>query len=179
MTTLRRLIAFIDPLNRMKDSKNSLLLLEGKGPDYASTLAELLSHKELKILVLELRFDEIKGSSDSGLLPYLEGKIQKPEILHLAGYDKIASGGICRYANELVGSKRFQDLLATLTPQYDWILISSNASPKSAEAESLLALFRLSVITITEETLHDLKNCLQHANKQKNQVAFVMAPQVP
>lgn len=174
LATLRRLIAFIDPKKDVKNLQNTLLLLEGKGPDYSAPFAELLALKGLTTIVLELHFEEIQKRELSGILQYLEGKTKEPEIHHLTGYDKIMSGGICRYANELIGSQRFKDLLGSLTKQYDWVIISSSASPKSAEAESLLDLFPLAAVTITEETLNDLKTCIQHANDRNNKVAFIL-----
>lgn len=173
LASLRRLIAFFD-LQKTNQKSNTLLLLEGKGPNYASSLAELLSLKELNNLVIELNFEGLEDNGKNGMLQYLEGKISEPAINHLSSYDQISSGGLCRYANELMGSQRFHTLLASLTQKYDLIIIASSAMPCSAEAESLLDQFPNAVISVTDETLQDLKYCLSHANKGSNKIAFMM-----
>jgi tyrosine-protein kinase Etk/Wzc len=172
LAALRRLIAFFESQN--KNASNTLLLLQGKGPYYAYSLAELLFLKGLKILVIELNCEKLQEGNKEGLLQYLEGKIDDPAIQHLSEYDKISTGGLCRYANELIGSKRFNALLEAKAQKYDWIIVSSNAMPCSAEAESLLDLFPNAVISVVDETLQDLKNCLSHANQANKKIAFMM-----
>lgn len=175
LSTLRRLIAYIDPQDSTNGSANTLLLLEGKGPNYAVPLAELMSRKGLKVLILELRFDEVGNKDSRGVLQYLEGKIEKPEIVQGESFDRIISGGICRYANERIGSQKLQDLIAELSKKYDWIIINSSAMPKSAEAENLLELFPCAAISVTEETLDDLKVCIARAHDSKHKIAFLLA----
>lgn len=180
LATLRRLIAFVEPSsedNTYRHLANTLLLLEGKGPNYTPSLAELLSRKGRSILVLELRFEEMQEIDTAGILQYLEGKIHEPPIVHLPRYDKISSGGICRYGNELIGSQRFKDLLTLLAKQYEWIIISSSASPKSAEAESLLDLFSFAAVSVTGESMENLRSYIQHAKNPKNKIAFILCEQ--
>jgi tyrosine-protein kinase Etk/Wzc len=170
LSTLRRILAYID----LSGLSKTLLLLEGKGPDYAMPLAELMSFKSVKPLILELRFEDVQEGHGHGILQYLEGKISEPAIQQFPGYDKIASGGIFRYANELIGSRRFRDLLDSLKKKYDWIIVSSSAMPNSAETETLLDFFPNAVVTVTEETLQELHNCIQRVNNGKNKIAFVI-----
>lgn len=172
LNTLRRLIAFMES---SKDQKNTLLLLEGKGPDYSPSLAELLAFKGKKILIIDLYFGPSQDANSSGILQYLEEKTTQPAISKFASYDKIETGGISRYANELIGSQRFKDLLSSLTKQYDWILISSSASPMSAEAENLMDIFPLTAVSITDESIQDIKKCIHYADDKKSKIAFILA----
>lgn len=174
LATLRRLMTFISTQNNSKELKNTLLLLEGKGPRYAAPLAELLALKGLKVLILELHFDEVQNVNNLGVLQYLEGKLEEPTILHFSSYDKIMAGGVCRYANELISSQRFKELLAFLTKQYDWVIVSSSANAKSAGAENLATFFPYTAISISDESVHDLKSWIRYANEQKNKIVFIM-----
>ncbi len=171
LSTLRRVAVF---MAAHKLPENSFcLLLEGRGADYSGSLAELLARKGLKVLVIELRFDEVSSQSSNGMLQYLEGKVDHPQILSLNGYDKIAPGGVSRYANELVNSRRFRQLLDQMKPQYDWVLLSSSACSTTAEAEALLDIFPLAAVTLVNETIQDLRPLLQRVRDNKNQIIYV------
>lgn len=172
LSTLRRLTTFME--TQAIPGHRTCLLLEGKGPDYSGALAALLSRKGMKVLVMELRFDEVNPhASASGMLQYLEGDIDTPGTISLNGYERIEAGGVCRYASELMGSRRFQLLLDTLIPRYDWVLVSSSASPISAEAEKLLDLFPLAVVTVTNETIQEFRLLMQRVKEGKNRIAYV------
>jgi tyrosine-protein kinase Etk/Wzc len=170
--TLRRLVAFMQ--SQSSSLPHTCVLLEGKGPNYANSLAELLSIKGLKALVIDVHFEAVEQNT-KGLLQYLEGKIPKPEILTLNGFDYIAAGGLCRHANEWMGSLRFKSLLETLAPDYDWILISSSASPASVEAETLLDLSPIAAATITDEIIHSLTHLVNRVGEKKNEISFITA----
>lgn len=174
LETLRHLSAFFDP----SSTSRSLLLIEGKGPDYSTHLATLLAMKGMRMLVVQISFDAACPAQESpGLLQYLEGKAPIPKVITEAGYDIIKGGGISRYSLELVTSKVFQELLSKLKSQYDGIIAVSHAKPGSAEAESLLALFDRAIITIADEKLHQLADsiALAEAAGSKKKIAFVIA----
>lgn len=169
LSTLRRLTVFME--SNATFASHACLLLEGKGPNYASSLAELLARRGLRTLVLELRFDETDGSA--GVLQYLEGKVQEPFISSIDEYDKISTGGVCRLANELICSHRFKQLISSLTERYDWVLVNSSVTVKSAEADALLDLFPLAAITVQDGTIQDLQRVLLRVREEKNVVTFL------
>ncbi len=182
LETLRRVTAFISTENTSPQlhSKhlfaNTLLLLRSYGPNYVQLLAELLNKQGFKVLTLDLSFDDPIEAQSLGLLQCIEGKTMQPKIVTGPHYDSISSGGLCRYANELIASRTFQALLTKLSTQYDWILAVSKTPLQGAEAESLLKHFPRAIISITSETHQDLQNCLKAANKTASQLAFVFTP---
>jgi len=179
LETLRRLVAFIEPTKSDVKKHNTLLLLQGNGPNYTASLAELMSLKGYRVLIMELYFDEGIGQESKGIIQYLEGKIEAPAIAHYPAYDKIMSGGASRFASELIGSQKFKDLYQSVKEKYDWIFVCSHAKPKNAETIGLLDLFPNAVVSISDEILQDLTCCIRHANDPGSKIAFIFthAPQ--
>lgn len=180
LETLRRLFSFLLPPKKEGTpltKEKFALLIEGKGPRYAANLAELMFKTGLKILLMPISFDEESDSEElPGLLQYLEGSADQPKIVHGKAFDFISAGGICRFSNELISSPRLEKLMDTLAERYDFILAVSHASPNSAEAEALLEKFNLAVITLTGETLDELKGCIQLANqnRESKKITFLL-----
>lgn len=177
LDTLRRLIGFLQQDKSTAKSApagQTLAILKSLGPNYAPTLAQLLALQGLKTLVIDLSFEE-SAPSDNGLLQYLEGKVNQPAITRQKSYDQMTSGGFCRYANELLSSQLFQDLLSKLKAQYDWILIVSKALPESAEAENLLKISPNAIVSLTGESWQQLRQYLQHARLPHHRVSFIIA----
>ena len=164
LETLRRLISFMNIPNKSRNTLEegatgkSLLILGGAGPEYAPTLAELLAKSGLRTAVVYLAFD--RPTESQGLLQYLEGTAKNLKIIHEAGYDLIPSGGICRYANELLTSARFKAVAADLINRYDWVLFYSSNTCDSVEAETLLEIFPRAALTLTGETLQGISRTL-------------------
>lgn len=181
LETLRRISVFMNNAKasaqknlqeiEKNHSQGNPFLLIGQGPDYSQDLASLIAKKGLRVLLLPVSFDQT-NASQPGLLQYLEGKVSRPMITKNKEYDIIFPGGICRYANEYIGSRHFFALVQELQQQYDWVIISSHAKPDSAEAENLLHLFKYAVITVTDEKWKDLKNCMDTSIPQCR--AFVL-----
>lgn len=174
LNTLRRAMAFIDHTKEIETntiqsiplqiSAKSFLLLQNQGPNYAPSLANLMSKKGLKVLIVDLSFENY-SETGPGILQYLEGTAPEPTITHGKSFDLIHSGGICRYSNELITSQRFLDLIAKYHNKYDWMLITSKASLSSAEAESLLEIFHNALISLTGESWDQLRGCLRAARQ--------------
>jgi tyrosine-protein kinase Etk/Wzc len=172
LDTLRRIIAFLDlanaPSSDSPSEGHSLLLIKGHGPDYSASLAKLMSKKGLKILLLPLSFNTQEDPQYlPGLLQCLERETEEPKINKAKGYDFISSGGITRFSNELIGSHRFHEILQKLMRQYDWVIAVSHALPHSAEAESLMERFHYAAISISDETIDQLKGCIRIAKSQE------------
>ena len=159
LETLRRLQAYFDPSMEAKGVQQ-LLLLQGEGPDYTSELADLFLKRGKKVLTIDLRLNDPAKIATRGLTDYLAGKIQHlPKRLGKHG-DWIAAGSATRYGIELINSHAFKSLLTQLEGEYDWILLNSGALPTSSEGEILLSIFPNAAITLTHETLEDLKQVL-------------------
>lgn len=157
LNTFRRLIAHFENLSIDPRESKTVLILKGKGPDFSNTLAKLLSKKGQKTVKLQLGFKTASSeTAGPGLLQYLEGAVDQPEIQSLDGFDLIPAGGVSRYSEELLRSPRFNTLLNNLRSSYTWILGVSPASIPSAEAENLARLFDGTVVVFTDETLPDL-----------------------
>lgn len=178
LETLRRLSAFFME-SRPKDEqsekipKNTILLLENNGPNYAYILALLMSKNGLKILLVDLCFDDPKENVGGGLLQYLQGG-SEVKITHENGIDKVYSGGICRYANELLCSQKFKSLIHNWQKKYDWVIAFTRFSPCSATAENLLAQFSNAAITLSHETLSQLQSCIRNSNKNGIKLSFII-----
>lgn len=182
LDTLRRLIAFFvteeQPI-RTKSAVPSapgktLLLLVGKGPIYAQSLAELMAKRGLKILIINLCFDSKDDhEQESGVLQYLEGIVEEPTIISKRAYDVILMGGITRHATELIATSRFSTMIDKLQTRYDWIIVCSNAGILSAEAESLMNRFYNVAVTIAGEPLSQL-DAYMHLPGNMHRITFVM-----
>ncbi|MFI5342737.1 MAG: hypothetical protein ACHQUC_00785 [Chlamydiales bacterium] len=174
LETLRRLQSFMSD-HQLADGEQSLLLIEGRGPDYSADLADLFIKKGKKVVRLFLVFDRPAESDQPGLLQYLEGQVSFPVIHRHPLGDYIESGGVTSFSNELLTRDLFSALLMKLKEDYDWIIAVSPALPSSAEAESLTALFPLVAVTIFDETLQQLDPYLKYAADPNKKVTFMMA----
>lgn len=178
LDTLRRLHSYfdqgrpIDPNGRISNSL--LLLIEGRGPNYAFDLADLILKKGEKVLVINLNFDRPSTHHQPGLLQYLQGEVKKPVIITGDRGDYIQAGGVSRFSIELLSSRLFQDLLEELQSKYNWIIPLTHALPSSAEAESLASLFPSIAVTVEKESLDELEpytNLTVHSSKK---VSFIL-----
>jgi len=182
LQTLRRLYSFFENWSEIGEEKKKnvgklLLLIEGHGPDYSYDLAELISFKGKKSVILDLSFDQVSvKESQPGLLSYLENACELPKIVSSSRGDRIYSGGISRFSTELLRSRRFQDLLTQLTQQYDWVIAVTNSYPHSASAESLAQGFPLVAVTVHNEILSDLQVYLDRDKDALKETAFIFAP---
>ena len=176
LETLRRLQTYFDKPASIQEAK-LLLLLEGRGPDYASALAELFSQKGCRVLIMDLHCTESQENSPQGLLQYLQGESDAPPIQKREQWDEMCAGGSNRYATEKIGSPVFGRLIEQLKTKYDWILAVSGVLPCSAEAESLALLFPYLAVTLQRETIEEL-NFYTRFLKQSMQhkLTFLLAP---
>lgn len=178
LEALRHLVVFLETVPRVSSTKGQTvgLILERDGPDYSRNLAMLLTKKGNRVLLIPLAFDQPATRSGNGLLQYLEGTIERPDILKEGICDLIPTGGITRFGHELIGSVRFQNLIKELQSQYDWILIAVAVSVKSAEAAGICQMAASTIITITDQTWDDIRSCLLRASESspKKNVSFII-----
>lgn len=165
LETLRRLLAFVMPTcPTHRPAGEATLMLTGSGPECATDLAQLLVKKGLKVLLMDLSFNQTRElTTEPGLLQYLDRQVAHPTIRPGPIYDFIPSGGISRFSAELIGSPRLQELIRELQRKYDAVLVVSHAPLNSSESEVSLSLFDKIVMTITKETWRDLDHCLREA----------------
>lgn len=177
LDTMRRLIAHFEQGACDRKSAKTILLCLGNGPDFSNTLAKLLAKKGQRTLKIVLGFNrEPKPESLPGLLQYLENKAEKPVIESFDGFDRISSGGISRYSEELLLSPRFLRLLDSLETSYDWIIGVSPVKIPSAEGENLAKIFDGTAIVVTTESLQELIAFSDTLDEQhKNALSFVFA----
>lgn len=176
LETLRRLHGYIDPTvsSSQPAASKKLLLIEGKGPDYSSHLAELLKKRHKKVILLDLNFDQSAKESSKGLLQYLEGSIPFPAIHSTPHGDKIEAGGFTSYSIESLSSSAFKKLIEQLETRYDWVIAFASLSPISAEAESLIPLFSSVAVTLKEEKIDELEYYEQFIQNAETKVSFIL-----
>lgn len=150
LETLRSIVSFLP----RKNTCQTALITENTDVQISNAVASLLTQRGFKVLVLDLAFD--KPTTPTGLLAYLEGKIDAPIIDKENGYSVIAAGGSSRYTAEKIAHKRFQDLLTQLKPNYDWIIAHTNARALSSEVKELRYHFDFAILTISDETQLEL-----------------------
>lgn len=179
LETCRRLITFTMDASKLPSQSpaiipsRTLALIEGNGPDYSHILARLLVLKGLKVIVVHLNFSIAYDKNEKGILQHLDGEVPLNAIIKKGAYDTISSGGVFRYANELIGSKTFATAISTLQNDYDLIIICSNALFNSAEAESLLDIFRVAAVTLKDLPINDLKDMIALAKDPKHHITFI------
>lgn len=179
--TLRRLQAYFDsqvlPESSLNQAPKFLLLIEGKGPNYAFDLAELFLKRGRRVVVLDLNFKESENQGDTlpGLLHYLRGDLTVAPIQKGEHGDWIAAGGESSSVVEMMNSPAFQILIEQLKGKYDWIFAALPALPCSVEAESLLPLFSNAAVSLDQEKTEDL-NFYRHflAQSSQHKVSFIL-----
>lgn len=167
INTLRHL------MNHLVDESKIILLIEGNGPDYSKQLAILAHKKGLKTLIIPLTFQE--GQDDrNGLFDYLEGNSKLPEKYSGGSFDYLKVGHASEYTNELITSKRFHELLATFESEYDLVLLVSNNSANSPEAEAQLNISKRVALTLKGEKLEQLTKYFDKSKgNPDNRVTFI------
>lgn len=168
LDTMRRIVSFINPeeiLESKNNKANTVLFIQGRGPNIALPVAELMSKMGLRVLVIPLSFDQQESDEGQGLLQYLEGSAKEPKIQKGKWFDYIKAGGVSRFSQELITSRSFETLLKENSKNYDCILGISHAMPESAEVESLLHTFSFSAVNLNGETLDKLRALLHSPNK--------------
>jgi len=79
LEVLRRLSLLLKNENRIP---LVVCLVLGKGEDYSTPFAELLTKEGKKVLVVDLDFSKkVKEKNFSGLIPFLRGESKEPSIL--------------------------------------------------------------------------------------------------
>jgi len=165
--TLRKIAGFVHPSSSQK-SHQIVLLIDGNGPEYCRSLAAILSKSCLRILILPLTQTRNSLAQAEGLLGYLEGEQGLPTVIKGDDFDSVLAGKSSLYEAELLTSPRFKEYLASLCENYDYIFVISHASICQSEAETLLKNYDTAVISLSHETLDDLKRSCRTIQEEKD-----------
>lgn len=158
LDTLRRMQHYVDEGKSEEiPGAKLLLLLEGKGPHYAPDLADLFLKRGKKVLTLDLDVNDANKIASPGLLQYLEDTISHLPVRKGKHGDWMAAGGATPYLIEMIHGPAFSKMIDELKRHYDWILAVSTVPPTSGEAESLAASFPCAAVTLTHETIDELR----------------------
>lgn len=168
---MRRLISFLeipDNATSFSNINHWVLMLTGGGVNCTKDLAILLEKKGLRVVIVSLMFND----KNSNLIQYLEGKVDFPFITKGHHYDEIFAGGVDRFAYELLGTPRFDSLLNKLNETYDWIIVVSSISFKSAEGEGLVNMFPNAVVMLQNEMIQDVRDFVSHCPNTRKAFVF-------
>lgn len=148
-------------------------LVLGKGEDYSSLLAELLHKEGRKTLLVDLDFSQKREQRNlSGLLPFLEGKIQEPTVISKAYGAYLPLGGTSLFGDELLKSKTFSDFIAKTKLHYDVVLLALPQKAKDSLPKSFFSCSDVMIVKLAEENYEELLPYFQW-HDDKGTVAFV------
>jgi tyrosine-protein kinase Etk/Wzc len=163
LESMRRIILFLE---KEKSTCPILALLSNKGPNYSHSLADLLSRKGKRVLLIDTSFTS-SSKNQFGFLHYLSHAIEECPIVRTKTFDLLMSGEENLYGTEVLGSKGFTEMIACLKEKYDVILLYNKSSLKSMESQILLPLSDFLILTYGKETLSELKPFTDWANFDK------------
>lgn len=156
LETLRHNAEFLSS-HLKKHEAMTAVLIGGQYPDYSSGLAELLSMRGLKVLVIHYVFDRVVHSDQMpGLWQFIQGQTSTPPIRHHLRYDYLPSGGTTRHGAEYVSDPQFLDLLSQVKQKYDVVLVFSSADAAKAEGVALLKIADAALVTVQQERKEEL-----------------------
>jgi tyrosine-protein kinase Etk/Wzc len=166
LETLRRIAEFL-----VSDPKKSeafvVSCIGGKYPNYAMSLAEILSMRGLKILVVNCIFDQVVHSDDMpGLWQYLNSPPMDLPFKRNSMFDYLPSGGTTRHAAELVGSAKFSNFLSRVKQKYDIVLLFSSADASTAEGHAFLPISDSIIVAVQQEQKKELVVYVDWAEKK-------------
>jgi hypothetical protein len=157
LETLRHMAELI--FSRLPEHESLIALhLGGKHPDFSSPLAELLTLRGLKVVVVQGVFDKIVRPEEMpGLWQYLHGQTDEIPLRRHLTFDRLQSGGTSRYGLEILCGPKAHSLLWELKQRYDIVLLYTAADPTKMEGISLLKLADVALITVQQERREDLE----------------------
>ena len=166
LETLRAMASFL--LERKKES-SVIGLLSRRGSNFCYNLADLLSLQHQKVLIIDCNFDRIITPQDQpGLWQYLHQTLSDLPIRKEKNYDLLTAGGTTRHGVELLASPLFSQVLAECKKRYDLIFLLRQTSLSSQDAEQILHLAHLAIITADEESQDVFKPYLELSRQKEN-----------
>ena len=151
LETLRHIAEFLSSHLKAGEALNTVCI-GGKYPDYSKGLAEMLSMRGLRVLVVQYVFDQVVHSDQTpGLWQYINGEVETPPIRHRLSYDYLPSGGTTRHGAEFISNPKFLSLLSEVKHKYDVVLLFSSADAAKAEGLAHLKIADVAIITVQQE----------------------------
>jgi len=133
------------------------VVLNGK-ENYTPLLGELFHISGKKTLLIEL-FP--RKEEKVGLMDYLTGTVKELIIKRREKFDLIPFGFAHPYAMEILSRRGWPHVLEQLQQMYSVILIVTRTQATHSETQQLMHSLQKVVITLDEESLHDLYPYLQ------------------
>ncbi|MBY5937652.1 polysaccharide biosynthesis tyrosine autokinase [Marinobacter nauticus] len=124
----------------MMDAKNNILMISGPSPGVGKTfvstnLAAIMALADQKVLLIDadmrkgFSHEIFKVSNESGLSDVLSGQCSLSEAIHCSDMAGMLSfmprGSVPPNPSELLMSKRFEELLEKVAPEYDLVIIDT------------------------------------------------------
>ena len=125
---LRKMVVFLGKNQQAKELCPTISILANLGPNYAHSLAHLLTKSGRSVLLIDTSFDE---SGRCGFMHYLSCEIKECPIEHHANFDLLVSGKEYPHGAEVLGSRGFCAMIACLKEKYDAILLFNKSSLKN------------------------------------------------
>ncbi len=166
LETLRRIAEFL--VSHPKKSEALVAsCIGGKYANYTMSLAEILSMRGLKILVINCTFDQVVHPDDlPGLWQYLNSQAMDLFPKNNGMFDYLPSGGTTRHTVEWMGSAKFSNFLSQIKQKYDIVLLFSSADANSAEGHAFLPISDSVTVAVQEEKKDELVVYLDWAEKK-------------
>lgn len=175
LATIRKIIFFLtshmDGSSVQAQSK-VVMIFAGGGPDYSVLLCHFLSKRGDRVLKIDGDFEkpttDTAQECSTGLLKYLEGQEEVPQVNREFEYDSVSAGGKSMYGIELLHSKAFHAYVDRVKGLYDWIVIVTPYRAGNHEALGLLSLADRALVTLTEERVQDLNPLFEVIGHEEN-----------
>ena len=195
--SLRSRLSEFRAMNRLQSLLiSSGLPQEGKSFIAANLALSLALHKNSKVLLIDgdmrrSTLQEYFGiESHPGLSDYLAGKAQMLDIMQrpssastptramtpiLNNLVIIPGGSVGDRAADLAGSPRFEELLRTAGPHFDWVIVdSSPVIPVSDSVSMARACDAVLLVARSGVTSYPVAQRAQHELKASNIIGFVL-----
>lgn len=165
---LRQLALFIE-------GKKVISLIGAKGPDYSFALAENLSRKSTRSILLRCDFlSKYQKEDMPGLLQLWKGEERALPIRKGKGFDYITSGGYSPFGPEIIQSPQFCTLLTSLKEKYDQVILFFCSPLASAESMAALKLCEKAVVTVSGEQIEELTPFIDWAyDEEQPRLTFI------
>lgn len=167
--TLRLLASFLE-----KKEHLVACLFIGSCSDYSSNLAQILSFRGKKTLIIDCSLETIPSYEEiPGLYHYLSSQIENPPIRTTSYFDHIPSS-FTNSVKEPFTQERFSSLIHTLKTKYDLILLKNTSPLKSSHSLDLLSVTDSAIVSFERESLDELKKYSNWIRQKQNRyVTFV------
>jgi hypothetical protein len=134
-----------------------LFMANGKGFDASDELIAILNKKGFSILKLDFKSASLSASpNQQGIVHYFENNCSNLPIQKENDHDTLLLGENFIHAYEIIGSRKFNQLLSQLKGRYDWVIAVTDAPLESVGVEVLIPVFDFTAINVSGESINDI-----------------------